>query len=51
MHGYDAAALPMAGITALRTLRSRSILGRWVLTTGAAGDLILDTAVWSIAIR
>lgn len=32
----DAAALPMAGITALRTLRSRSILGRRVLITGAA---------------
>lgn len=35
----DAAALPMAGITALRTLRSRSILGRRVLITGAAGGV------------
>lgn len=34
-----AAALPMAGITALRTLRSRSILGRRVLITGAAGGV------------
>lgn len=33
------AALPMAGITALRTLRSRSILGRRVLITGAAGGV------------
>ncbi|WP_246148745.1 zinc-binding dehydrogenase [Nonomuraea turkmeniaca] len=35
----DAAALPMAGITALRTLQSRSILGRRVLITGAAGGV------------
>jgi NADPH:quinone reductase-like Zn-dependent oxidoreductase len=35
----DAAALPMAGITALRTLRSRSVLGRRVLITGAAGGV------------
>lgn len=35
----DAAALPMAGVTALRTLRSRSILGRRVLITGAAGGV------------
>ncbi|GAA5083207.1 NADPH:quinone reductase-like Zn-dependent oxidoreductase [Thermocatellispora tengchongensis] len=35
----DAAALPMAGITALRTLRSRPILGRRVLITGAAGGV------------
>lgn len=35
----DAAALPMAGISALRTLRSRSILGRRVLITGAAGGV------------
>lgn len=35
----DAAALPMAGITALRTLRSRAILGRRVLITGAAGGV------------
>ncbi|MGW0805149.1 zinc-binding dehydrogenase [Nonomuraea sp. NPDC002799] len=34
-----AAALPMAGITALRTLRSRSVLGRRVLITGAAGGV------------
>lgn len=34
-----AAALPMAGVTALRTLRSRSILGRRVLITGAAGGV------------
>ncbi|MGP3912220.1 zinc-binding dehydrogenase [Nonomuraea sp. 10N515B] len=35
----DAAALPMVGVTALRTLRSRSILGRRVLITGAAGGV------------
>ncbi|WP_199827747.1 zinc-binding dehydrogenase [Streptomyces specialis] len=35
----DAAALPMAGVTALRTLRSRDILGRRVLITGAAGGV------------
>ncbi|RJO78457.1 alcohol dehydrogenase [Nocardia panacis] len=35
----DAAALPMAGISALRTLRSRDILGRRVLITGAAGGV------------
>ncbi|WP_433211624.1 zinc-binding dehydrogenase [Microtetraspora malaysiensis] len=35
----DAAAVPMAGITALRTLRTRSILGRRVLITGAAGGV------------
>ncbi|MFK0292722.1 zinc-binding dehydrogenase [Streptomyces sp. NPDC090442] len=35
----DAAALPMAGITALRALRSRAILGRRVLITGAAGGV------------
>jgi NADPH:quinone reductase len=35
----DAAALPMAGVSALRTLRSRSILGRRVLVTGAAGGV------------
>ncbi|MEV7013446.1 zinc-binding dehydrogenase [Streptosporangium sp. NPDC051022] len=35
----DAAALPMAGVTALRTLRSRPILGRRVLITGAAGGV------------
>ncbi|MGR6920243.1 zinc-binding dehydrogenase [[Actinomadura] parvosata] len=35
----DAAALPMAGITALRTLRTRDILGRRVLITGAAGGV------------
>ena len=35
----DAAALPMAGITALRTLRSRPILGHRVLITGAAGGV------------
>ena len=35
----DAAALPMAGLTALRTLRSRPILGRRVLVTGAAGGV------------
>ncbi|WP_280335242.1 zinc-binding dehydrogenase [Nocardia wallacei] len=34
-----AAALPMAGVTALRTLRSRDILGRRVLVTGAAGGV------------
>ncbi|MFD5321099.1 zinc-binding dehydrogenase [Streptomyces sp. NPDC127098] len=35
----DAAALPMAGVTALRTLRARDILGRRVLITGAAGGV------------
>ncbi|GAA3693721.1 hypothetical protein GCM10022224_068990 [Nonomuraea antimicrobica] len=35
----QAAALPMAGVTALRTLRSRPILGRTVLVTGAAGGV------------
>ncbi|MDF5751177.1 zinc-binding dehydrogenase [Spongiactinospora sp. TRM90649] len=35
----DAAALPMAGVTALRTVRSRDILGRRVLITGAAGGV------------
>ncbi|MFI7277874.1 zinc-binding dehydrogenase [Streptomyces sp. NPDC049879] len=35
----DAAALPMAGLTALRTLRSRPILGSRVLVTGAAGGV------------
>lgn len=35
----DAAAVPMAGVTALRTLRSRAILGRRVLITGAAGGV------------
>jgi NADPH2:quinone reductase len=35
----DAAALPMAGVTALRTLRSRSILSQRVLITGAAGGV------------
>jgi len=35
----DAAALPMAGLSALRTLRTRSILGRRVLITGAAGGV------------
>ncbi|WP_420822008.1 zinc-binding dehydrogenase [Streptomyces avicenniae] len=35
----DAAALPMAGFTALRTLRTRPILGRRVLITGAAGGV------------
>ncbi|MFC9974668.1 zinc-binding dehydrogenase [Spirillospora sp. NPDC127200] len=35
----DAAALPMAGVTALRTLRTRSVLGRRVLVTGAAGGV------------
>ncbi|MCQ4206462.1 zinc-binding dehydrogenase [Streptomyces longispororuber] len=34
-----AAALPMAGVTALRTLRTRAILGRRVLITGAAGGV------------
>ncbi|MFJ1460180.1 zinc-binding dehydrogenase [Nocardia sp. N2S4-5] len=34
-----AAALPMAGVTALRTLRTRDILGRRVLVTGAAGGV------------
>ncbi|RDI42651.1 zinc-binding dehydrogenase [Nocardia mexicana] len=34
-----AAAIPMAGVTALRTLRSRDILGRRVLITGAAGGV------------
>ncbi|MEW9553093.1 zinc-binding dehydrogenase [Nonomuraea sp. NPDC050783] len=35
----DAAALPMAGLTALRALRTRPILGRRVLITGAAGGV------------
>ncbi|NUP81573.1 MAG: zinc-binding dehydrogenase, partial [Nonomuraea sp.] len=35
----EAAALPMAGITALRTLRTRPILGRRVLVTGASGGV------------
>ncbi|MFE0099720.1 zinc-binding dehydrogenase [Streptomyces sp. NPDC059009] len=35
----EAAAVPMAGITALRTLRTRSVLGRRVLITGAAGGV------------
>ncbi|MET8334494.1 zinc-binding dehydrogenase [Streptosporangium canum] len=35
----DAAALPMAGVTALRTLRAVPILGRRVLITGAAGGV------------
>ncbi|WP_283136240.1 zinc-binding dehydrogenase [Rhizohabitans arisaemae] len=35
----DAAALPLAGVTALRALRSRPILGRRVLITGAAGGV------------
>ncbi|RKN12220.1 zinc-binding dehydrogenase [Streptomyces radicis] len=35
----EAAALPMAGVTALRTLRARSVLGRRVLITGAAGGV------------
>ncbi|GAA5039025.1 zinc-binding dehydrogenase [Actinopolymorpha pittospori] len=35
----EAAALPMAGVTALRTLRTRPILGRRVLVTGAAGGV------------
>ncbi|MFI6497966.1 zinc-binding dehydrogenase [Nonomuraea typhae] len=34
-----AAALPMAGLTALRTLRTQPILGRRVLITGAAGGV------------
>ncbi|WP_157254642.1 zinc-binding dehydrogenase [Nonomuraea typhae] len=34
-----AAALPMAGITALRTLRAQPLLGRRVLITGAAGGV------------
>ncbi|MEU1877496.1 zinc-binding dehydrogenase [Streptosporangium sp. NPDC020072] len=34
-----AAALPMAGVTALRALRTRPILGRRVLVTGAAGGI------------
>ncbi|WP_199742365.1 zinc-binding dehydrogenase [Streptomyces triticirhizae] len=35
----EAAALPMAGLTALRTVRSRSVLGRRVLVTGASGGV------------
>ncbi|MGV9773734.1 zinc-binding dehydrogenase [Streptosporangium sp. NPDC003464] len=35
----DAAALPMAGVTALRTLRAAPILGRRVLITGASGGV------------
>lgn len=35
----DAAALPVAGVTALRALRTRPILGRRVLVTGAAGGV------------
>lgn len=35
----DAAALPMAGVTALRTLRAQAILGKRVLITGAAGGV------------
>ncbi|WP_242676341.1 zinc-binding dehydrogenase [Streptosporangium minutum] len=35
----DAAALPMAGVTALRALRAAPILGRRVLITGAAGGV------------
>ncbi|TMR90490.1 zinc-binding dehydrogenase [Nonomuraea basaltis] len=35
----EAAAVPMAGVTALRTLRSHAILGRRVLITGAAGGV------------
>ncbi|WP_406675231.1 zinc-binding dehydrogenase [Nonomuraea sp. N2-4H] len=35
----DAAALPIAGVTALRTLRARPILGHRVLITGAAGGV------------
>ncbi|RKT84745.1 NADPH:quinone reductase [Saccharopolyspora antimicrobica] len=35
----DAAALPMAGLTALRTLRTAPILGKRVLITGASGGV------------
>ncbi|XVQ06615.1 zinc-binding dehydrogenase [Spirillospora sp. CA-255316] len=35
----DAAAVPMAGITALRALRTHSLLGRRVLITGASGGV------------
>ncbi|MCI2419691.1 zinc-binding dehydrogenase [Saccharopolyspora sp. K220] len=35
----EAAALPMAGITALRNLRSTAILGKRVLITGASGGV------------
>ncbi|WP_405378933.1 MULTISPECIES: MDR/zinc-dependent alcohol dehydrogenase-like family protein [Streptomyces] len=35
----EAAALAMAGLTALRTVRSRSVLGRRVLVTGASGGV------------
>ncbi|RKN44071.1 alcohol dehydrogenase [Streptomyces hoynatensis] len=35
----EAAALPMAGLTALRALRARPLLGRRVLITGAAGGV------------
>ncbi|GAA2814724.1 zinc-binding dehydrogenase [Saccharopolyspora taberi] len=35
----DAAALPMAGLTALRTLRTAPILGKRVLVTGASGGV------------
>ncbi|HEX2312953.1 MAG TPA: zinc-binding dehydrogenase [Thermomonospora sp.] len=35
----DAAALPMAGVTALRTLRTAPLLGRRVLITGASGGV------------
>lgn len=42
----DAAALPMAGITALRTLRSRPILGHRVLITGAAAWRAATPCSW-----
>lgn len=35
----DAAALPMAGLTALRVMQSRSLLGRRVVVTGAGGGV------------
>jgi NADPH:quinone reductase-like Zn-dependent oxidoreductase len=35
----DAAAIGVAGVTALRTVRSRSVLARRVLVTGAAGGV------------
>ncbi|MFF3484185.1 zinc-binding dehydrogenase [Streptomyces sp. NPDC002701] len=35
----DAAALGVAGVTALRVLRTRSVLGRRVLVTGASGGV------------
>ena len=35
----DAAAVPMAGVTALRALRTRPLLGRRVLITGASGGV------------